>query len=764
MIKSVTLRCIILSIFVVGLFSGALPTARAEEDIGLPRLDVVIIVDESGSMWFDTDIERERINAFNLLIDTLGSETSRGDKVRVSVIAFGSAELTEVVLPFTNVNSGTVDAVKKKYQDFNDGLANPPDGEVVGLKWTDALRALQKAEEVLLSGHLSDHKPAIIILSDGKPETEDIHEGTDGFDQNISMYINQMYSQAARFHSPPGGQFHYEGICEPLMPGWVPIYTIGIREGASLPAIYNDIWRKLAEQNGGRYYAEDPQDKLQLGKLGSTYYEIWTDLVCQTSELETGYAPLIREYEVSSLYKRIIFTVLKDNSNIGVEVYRPGATAPMDENDPNLILNRSLKDEVWSIGISEPWAGTWTVKLTGSGEVWFSYDRFTDVFRVERIHPPSNFVPACTPIDIALRIVNSEGTPITDHVERFEVTVETPDEQTLPLGKVSPQQDTFSFHYGNTCVEGDYKFSGVFQIAELESGTTIEWPWQNTIRANLDPYLEIVSPVGGSYHTNEPVPLQVDIKVGPGVDAFTATKNPPVIANVYQNTNPVSGGPYHLVYDGALGPSRMKGSIPSNTLGEGNYVVEFSLELPRDTFVRQSEFMIIAPGASTVAPPTPTELPTNTPAPPPTSTPQPEPTEPPISAGTVVAIMGSLAALGAIGAGAWWYRQLPTMLRFSLEDYNTGVSRMVGTKGGGKFSQTMSFTSHSDQPVKLRFSPGPNIDDLPSTQVTLLNDLDQDTSVQIDNLPLSYRGDSAQITSDSDNLTIDNEQYIVSPL
>ena len=78
-----------LQVIVLGLFffllAGKSPVVYGQEGpSSIPKLDVVVIVDESASMWETTDLERKRIDAFNLLIDSLGGFERSSENVRVS--------------------------------------------------------------------------------------------------------------------------------------------------------------------------------------------------------------------------------------------------------------------------------------------------------------------------------------------------------------------------------------------------------------------------------------------------------------------------------------------------------------------------------------------------------------------------------------------------------------------------------------------------------------------------------------------------------
>jgi hypothetical protein len=134
----------------------------------------------------------------------------------------------------------------------------------------------------------------------------------------------------------------------------------------------------------------------------------------------------VHEYQVEKLYNNIVFTILKANEGIELWIYRPDGTL-LSETDPNVIVNKSRLDEVWSIKRSTPWAGTWKVELTGTGEGLISgpRDTFTDIL-INTINPTSDFVKACQPIDISVEVVNSDCTPFSEHLESFTLQVVTP--------------------------------------------------------------------------------------------------------------------------------------------------------------------------------------------------------------------------------------------------------------------------------------------------------------------------------------------------
>lgn len=762
-------RVFVLVIFLI-VFSSNVPQVHGQgvEDL-IPKLDVVIVVDESYSMWSETDIRKERIHAFNLLIDALGAFERSGDNVRVSVIAFGSAELTEVVLPFTPVNSGSVSSIKGAYQAFNDRLANPSDGAVVGLRWTDALYALELAEAQFTdptNGHLSDHKPAIIVMSDGKPETEQINDEVSDFQNKLNTYIDDILVQAAKFRSDPGGLYYYEGTCEPLKKGWVPIYTIGMRHGASLPSDYREIWSRLAEQNGGDYYANP--EGLTTDNLGNTYYQIYTDLICKENQLDTVVVPFVGEYQVSNLYSNILFTVLKENEGISVNIYRPESATRLSEEDPNVTVNKSLRDEVWSIqhSGSEAWAGTWRVELTGSGQVLFAYERFTTEFEINTLSPTSNFIKACEPLEILLRVQNSEGNAITDNVQGFPLSVRIPTGEERPLGEPERVGELFAYRFAETCIPGAYNFDGVATINFPDAGITTEHTWNQQITARADPYLAVVSPADqGQVFTTHALPLEVDIKVADKLDPARATQNPVVTAVFFQEGSQVLG-PVPLHYDPSSGPARMKGEIPAGRLPEGEYLVEFKLEM-RDNptaEIAEAAFTMqaaIGPTTPTAIPPTATTVPPTAVPPtavPPTAEPTPVPPDP-VSLELIAGVVGGGGLLALLVGALLFLYNLPAMRALHLI-HPDGTMQSIGRKWlGGKVAETYPFSAQDGTPIQLKFSPGQDTDGIDATKVTVMNNLPYGSTVDVDGTSLWAKGDSTQITEHSQWLVIDGQYH-----
>jgi hypothetical protein len=72
-----------------------------EQHREVPSLDVIMVIDESETMWNHTDTEGVRVNTVNFFIDMLSSERS-GSVHRVGIVAFGTKP---TVIPYTLLDS-----------------------------------------------------------------------------------------------------------------------------------------------------------------------------------------------------------------------------------------------------------------------------------------------------------------------------------------------------------------------------------------------------------------------------------------------------------------------------------------------------------------------------------------------------------------------------------------------------------------------------------------------------------------------------------
>ena len=64
---------VIITLMMLAVFSPAPVRGQIEPPKGIPNLDLIILVDESETMWNKSDPEGVRVNTVNYLIDILAS-------------------------------------------------------------------------------------------------------------------------------------------------------------------------------------------------------------------------------------------------------------------------------------------------------------------------------------------------------------------------------------------------------------------------------------------------------------------------------------------------------------------------------------------------------------------------------------------------------------------------------------------------------------------------------------------------------------------
>ncbi len=103
----------------------------------VPSLDVIMLVDESETMWNHTDTEGVRVNTVNFFIDMLSSEQS-GSVHRLGIVAFGTESH---VIPYVLLDSqAAAGELKEQYAAVHKSIESHKDEE-----YTDINKALRAA-------------------------------------------------------------------------------------------------------------------------------------------------------------------------------------------------------------------------------------------------------------------------------------------------------------------------------------------------------------------------------------------------------------------------------------------------------------------------------------------------------------------------------------------------------------------------------------------------------------------------------------------
>jgi hypothetical protein len=588
----------------------------------VPNLDVIMVIDESETMWNHTDTEGVRVNTVNFFIDMLNSERS-GSVHRLGIVAFGTEP---TVIPYTLLGSqAAAEELKEQYAAVHKSIESHKDEE-----YTDINKALRAALAMIESERNPTRKPAIILVSDGQPTNPQVSEkkGRD----TVVAYLDETRSLLEQL-----GDYQYmDSIC-PSIRG-VPLYMVGIgvdklEESSSLDfiALYREFWQGVSARAGGYYKEAKKVQEMQ----GISIY-IFSELLCTPATPSlVVHSPQIHEYQVYNSYFQIFFTIsAKENPELEAKVYRPredgtagGAILSRDEEGVSWQSN-SIDYEVWGVRYKEPWAGTWQVVLEGEGRAEFNYVFFPNM-TINLYEPSGGFLPADKPFIIRAEIMDETGHIVDVPLKDFQVEIEGEEgfKKQLPLEK---DGDTFVAQLEALEQTGEYSLT---LHALLPDGTPLyEHKWVTLISA---PWVEVTEPTqGSSYLPAEPIPLQARVHLA-GAASFEDIK---LIATLLKDDKPVQ----------TVEMSR------GDTLSQaGENVVAYSgaFQAVEDSgkYAVQAEMMAILPGGrvfdhetvpiplSVVMPPTPTptstpvptSTPTSAPTPTPTSTSTPTPTPPP---------------------------------------------------------------------------------------------------------------------------------------
>ena len=574
----------------------------------VPSLDVVMLIDESETMWNTTDTEGVRVNTVDFFIDMLSSDQS-GAVHRLGVVAFGTQP---TVIPLTRLDGPLAAAeLKEQYAAVHRQIGTRKDAQ-----HTDINKALRAALEMLEGSYDPDRKPALILVSDGQPTNPQVSE-EQGRD-TVLAYLDETRDLLGQLGDYP----YVDTIC-PSTRG-APLYMVGIGidklEETSSPdfvATYGEFWQGVSSRAGGYYKRAGKVQEMQ--GIG-TY--IFSELLCTPATPSLVVHPSqVLAYQVYESYFQILFTISgKENAELEPKIYRPqedgkpgGALLQKDEDGVTWQSN-GIDYEVWSVRYTPPWTGTWQVVLEGEGRADFSYVFFPKT-TIDVVEPSGGFLPADQPLTIRARIKDENGVVVDLPLKDFQVEVEGEGGFRKQLPLTRDDDGVFDAQLEPMERTGEYALT---LHALLPDGTPLyEHKWVTLISA---PWVELMEPITRSTHDlAEPIPLLASVHLA-GATSFEDLK---LIATLSQGDAPVQ-------------TVEMRRGDTSNEAGENVVAYSGAFEPVEEdgAYTLQAEMMAILPGGrvfyheitpvslSIVAPSTPVPSPT----PVPTATPSPTPT------------------------------------------------------------------------------------------------------------------------------------------
>ncbi len=629
--KSDLIRNIGINIVLLLLFVGFPHPALGQSDADnqnriLPGLDVIILVDESETMWNKTDTEGIRVNTVNFFIDVLAAETSTTGH-RVGIIPFGTEPQ---VIPFTLVDSPeAADTLKTRFEAVHQQF------EAIGdVQYTDINLALNAALTLLNEEGDPTRKPAIILISDGQPTNSQVDEekGQD----IVEEYLVETRDLLAEFDQ-------YESTVEVCgNVSGVPLFTIGMGVDklveASSPefiTLYREFWQGVASRNNG-YYREAA--KLQEMQGISTY--IFSELLCTPATPPLALrSTQVLDYQVFDSYYQIIFTISgKENPDLVAQIYRPQADGSaggelLTPEDEGVSWQSGPDYEVWRATFTEPWVGNWQVTLEGEGQAEFSYLVFPNV-TLDIEQPHSGFVPVDQPLNLRANIIDEQGQPVDVPVQSIQVEIEGENiRRQVPLAK-----DGLTYTASLDALGETGEYSLIFSTI-LPNGTPIfEHKWVTLISA---PWVDVVSPLDGQENLpGDDLPIEAAVHLAGAIPldgirlTATLSKDGEPVETVEMGRDDVTTSTTDqnvVTYNGNF--------TPIDEVGDYTVQTKLVAILPGGrVFDNQSSPLVFQVVLSPTPTPTITPSPTSSPTSTATSTPSPtaSPTSTPIEVAQVV--------------------------------------------------------------------------------------------------------------------------------
>jgi Mg-chelatase subunit ChlD len=326
-------------------------SAAAPAEMGTPAYDVVLVSDQSPSMWdcdgIGTDPQMLRVDATRLFINYLGADSS--SRYRLALLHFGG-QVTQIAPP-TELG----DAAGR--QKLIDAASHPQP-----IPYTDHLLALRAATNILHDAGLPESRRLVVMLTDGEPAPNPAASST--------AYDDARYAQALRDQA-----------------------TTLANAGASLAVVLlSDLrtscgrhaaqdwtarWAEIAESTpGGALYTAGQSDDLL-----PIYHAIVRGLMGaggaaeQPKQAVLSQQPFIVDVPVTGSLASLVLTVWKDDRNVSVQVRDPAGKAVAGGQANVTVTGQDAvsREEIWRI--DRPGAGNWQVVLSGQGRVMVWQDR-----------------------------------------------------------------------------------------------------------------------------------------------------------------------------------------------------------------------------------------------------------------------------------------------------------------------------------------------------------------------------------------------------
>ncbi|MCL5999653.1 MAG: VWA domain-containing protein [Chloroflexi bacterium] len=590
---------------------------------GISGLDIVLVIDESGSMWEGNDPQIKgddgqvtnpgwRIVGANLLAEWLGVDQS-GAQHQLSVIMFGTD--AKIVWPLQPIQDTSAQ------EGFHQALSDAH----TYLGATDILEVLRLAKGELDKGRTDPNvKRIVIFLSDGKCEPKPVttRAETEQCNQDIRELVQREFVQAG-----------------------YPIFTIALTSDAFKQdpdnTIYKNVWQEMAVVTSGEYFEPVKAERELLDAYVSILQRLF-GLAIQNPPPPVD-APTELTFDVPDNLLQVAFAIIKYQLGIQTIITRPDGTVVQPGDSGVQYFGSPLTD---SYGISRPTPGKWTVKLTGRGKVSVINIPYPKTrYLVERLSPAAAH-PQGKPMDISVRVLDVDQQPKS--LQELSVAVGLPDGTSVPL-PLNPAGASSVGSYAGVLEDTHQLGTYVLNFDGKQDNTSLSD--QQTIKVVAAPWIKIVEPVLGNPYPGD-VPLLVQAQLMYNTAPLTDLNSKDqfeVIARLVRPDGQVVDTQFLRLQSGGI----FSGSL--NASGDGDYIVRTQLSYLSESgeqFQDVSELAVSVSGlAPTAVPPTAV----------PTPSPPPEPAKP-LNPAVIAGIAGGLVVLALLGLVIVWWRSKPALV------------------------------------------------------------------------------------------------------
>lgn len=371
-LQKMTCGCLVLVIMVVALTFWALGfflargasasprvvaeqalTAQPDLSSSSPFFDIVLVSDQSVSMWdcdgVGSDPDLLRVEAVHLFVNYLGADSSN-QRFRLGLIHFGGE--ARQMAPLTSIST---EAMRSQLA----AVAADPQP----IPWTDPLKALRLAREMLKTTGHPGGKRVIVLLTDGEP-----------------AWPNDAPTNAGLYKAS------LRGLAQEMALDKTTLYVVQLTNpntscSQRMLTEWFDVWQEVVAVAGDGAL----QTATKAADLLPIYHTIVRDLIVRDTGSVAQSQPLV---ESQALVERQPFTVavavdapltsmtlvvLKQHPETEVSVWGPMEETARNSATSVTVTGDGGKQEVWRI--TAPRQGIWQVVLRGQGEVTVWQDR-----------------------------------------------------------------------------------------------------------------------------------------------------------------------------------------------------------------------------------------------------------------------------------------------------------------------------------------------------------------------------------------------------